>query len=66
MHYSDDPARDFAAWDMEQEQGLSRLPVCDKCGDPIQDDFYWEINGEILCEGCMNTLYRNYTDDFCK
>lgn len=66
MYYTDDAERDFARWDMEQARAEARLPVCDCCGEIINADFYWEIDGEILCEDCMNDRYRNYTDDYAQ
>lgn len=62
--YTDDPARDFAQWDMEQTMAEALLPVCDCCGEAIRDDFYWEIDGDMLCEKCMNSRYRKFTDNF--
>lgn len=29
-------------------------PHCSNCGEPIYDDYAWEINGEVYCEDCMN------------
>lgn len=48
----------WAAHDAEQERRLARLPVCDYCEDPIQDDFYYEINGENICECCLDQFFR--------
>ena len=64
MIYTDDPARDFDRWDAEQEQLREKLPVCDDCGKRINDDFYWEFDGEVLCENCVNRRYRKYTDSY--
>lgn len=63
---TDDPERDFNRWDLEKERQLARLPVCEgkKCGKRIQDDYYFEIEGEILCEECMNAKYRKSTEDY--
>lgn len=66
MFRSDDPVRDFLMQDKEQAEREKRLPVCEECKSRIQDDFYWEIDGEILCEDCMNLRYRNYTEDYIK
>lgn len=30
---------------------------CECCGEPLTDYFY-DIGGEILCEDCMNEIYR--------
>ena len=50
---SDDPGRDFDKWDAEQAQLLERLPKCDICDHPIQDDHYYQISGENYCPGCL-------------
>lgn len=45
---------------MEQETPYEGL-VCDECGQKIQiDDQYWNINGWILCEDCMDKCRRIY------
>lgn len=43
----------------EQDEALESLPKCDQCGEPIQDDYYYEINGERICEGCLDK-YKKY------
>ena len=62
--YTDDPARDFAQWDMEQTMAEAMLPVCDDCGEVINDDYYYEVEGDILCEECMKHRYRKFTEDY--
>lgn len=66
MIYTDDAARDFDRYDMEQERKRARLPVCDnrKCRRQIDGDYYWEIDGDYLCEKCMNERYRRSVEDF--
>lgn len=61
-----DPLDDFASHEREQEQFLERLPICDgkKCGKRIDEDYYFEIDTEILCEACMIRRYRKNTNDF--
>ena len=61
---SGDPLRDAEARDRDQQEGLDRLPVCACCGEPIQDDYYYEINDEILCEECLNVNHRHLTDNY--
>lgn len=41
----------------EQDEALESLPKCDECGNPIQEDYYFPLNGERICEGC---LYKNH------
>jgi formylmethanofuran dehydrogenase subunit E len=52
----------WEAHELDQERRLAELPVCDICDDPIQDDFYYEINGENICEHCMDQFFRKEID----
>lgn len=49
----------------ERERRLARLPICEgyKCGKRIQDEDYYDVDGEILCENCMKKKYRRKTED---
>lgn len=53
MIWTDDPVRDAAMYDAECEERIKQLPVCDECGEHIQGDGYYEINGQIICPDCM-------------
>lgn len=63
MCYSDDPIADFLKWDEEQERRLERYPRCIECGNRITDDCCYLINGDYICEDCMNGNYRVFVDD---
>jgi formylmethanofuran dehydrogenase subunit E len=63
MFYSDDPERDFLRWDAQQQNELKKLPVCADCDNPIQDESAFYINGEWICEDCMEA-YRMEVDDY--
>jgi formylmethanofuran dehydrogenase subunit E len=52
LSVSDDPIADFNRYDAYQQQQLDRLPKCDDCGEPIQDDYY-RINGCNICSECL-------------
>lgn len=54
----------WEAHDREQAEELEKLPVCDCCGERIQDEYYYEIDGEILCEECLKDRYRRDTEDY--
>lgn len=54
----------FEKYDSEREESLDKLPKCTCCGEPITDDFYYNIEGEILCYNCLNELYRKDVDDY--
>ena len=46
---------DFALsqWEIEQEQKERNQPRCDKCGEPLTDGEYYEIEmGDRWCEAC--------------
>ena len=58
MYYSDDPIADFDAYDADLNDFLSRLPVCVECGNPIQDETAFYIDGDWYCEACMETYRR--------
>ena len=64
MFRTDDPHRDFDRWDDEQEEKLEKLPICSYCDQPIQDDFYFEINGECICEQCLIDNHRKRVEDY--
>lgn len=66
MPYSDDPLMDFEHHDREQAKRLEQLPKCGYCNEPIQDDYFFEINGEFVCEYCLDRFFKKNTEDFMK
>ncbi len=68
MFYGPDYVPDYAdlhaAYEAEQERQLDKLPKCDYCGEPITDDYCYNINGDIICEECLNDNFRKPTDDY--
>lgn len=64
MIFTDDPARDFERYDAEQEARLAKRPVCYECGEPIQDDDCWEMNGELICTECLEANHKKNTEDY--
>jgi len=61
--FTDDPLADFNRWDAEQERRLARLPVCADCDEPIQTESAYYINGEWICEDCMESYRRDVNED---
>lgn len=59
---TDDPAADFSRHDAEQEAWLARRPECADCGEHIQDENAYYINGEWICQSCMSTYLVNVGD----
>lgn len=48
--------------DAEQEEELRKRPVCDACGEYIQDDHCYKIGHEVFCEDCMKENFRIHTE----
>ena len=44
--------------DAEQNRWLEERPVCADCGEHIQDERAYYINGEWICQNCMSTYER--------
>lgn len=61
---TDNPIRDFLRHDAEQNRKLNLLPRCDYCDNPIQDEYLFDIDGDIYCEKCMNKQFRRQVDDY--
>lgn len=53
----------WEAHDREEQERLDRMPLCECCNQPIQDEYCYEINGEVLCEDCLVSLYRKDVED---
>lgn len=53
----------FLRFDAEQAEWQKRLPVCVNCDEPIED-YYYEINGEVICKDCLDRDYRKDVDDY--
>ena len=54
----------FEQHEAEQQDRLDKLPTCICCGEPIQDEYCYEIDDELYCEKCMNDEYRKPTEDY--
>lgn len=55
----------WEAHEAELERRLEQRPVCRYCGEHIQGEHYFYIEGCILCEECLNDKYRRIvTDDY--
>jgi hypothetical protein len=55
---TDDPERDFLMDDARKEKELEKMPKCSHCGQPIQDDYLFDIDGELYCEEHAMELFR--------
>lgn len=57
MYRTDCPLSDFDRWEQEKERLAANLPECDFCGRTV-DDTYYNINGDIVCEDCLDEHFR--------
>lgn len=64
MYYTNDPVADAERYIAEQDRQLERLPVCDCCNEPIQDEHYYEIGDEIFCKDCLDDEFRKDTENY--
>lgn len=48
-----DPIDDFERWDDEQSRMLERLPKCERCGEPIQQESAVRIDNDYYCDECL-------------
>lgn len=54
-----EPISDFANYDYAKEKALAMRPKCMMCGEHIQDDMAYVINGALICEKCMDDFKVN-------
>lgn len=48
-------------WLADQDKELKKLPVCEDCGEYIQDEYYYEIGGRKMCLQCLEE-YKVWND----
>ena len=66
MCFSDDPVADFYRWEAEQQRELEKLPNCCHCGEPIQDEHLFDVNGDLFCEECMMENFKKPIESYVK
>ena len=52
------------AYEAEQEKRLARCPICAYCKEPIQDEFLYDIDGELYHEECVKDLWMHSTENY--
>ena len=62
MHYTDDPIRDAENYQADQEEWLKSRPICDVCGEPVQEDHYFSDGVIDVC--CPNCWGQYCIDNF--
>lgn len=64
--FTDDPELDFLRHDAEQTEELERLPTCEDCGELITDEYLFDVDGDILCRGCMESRYERSVERYMR
>lgn len=64
MCYIPDYYDKWAEYSRQQEEELKKLPECYECGEPIQTEECYEINGELICPKCLEENHRKRTEDY--
>lgn len=64
MAWSNDPIADFEAYDAEQSKKLESLPLCEICGEPIQQEKAVYYNNQWCCEECEAEFWQGIREDF--
>ena len=57
----------YSMWeqhDMEQERQLEKLPICEYCSQPIQEEHLWDIEGTLYHDKCAALQFRKLVDDY--
>lgn len=57
MNFSNDPLRDYQRHEARQEEALRECPVCEDCGEPIQE-YGYKFDGYWICEDCIESYRR--------
>lgn len=57
----------YSLWQRKEAQceaWLAKRPVCCYCGQHVQDENLYDIEGSLYHEDCMNERFRKYTEDY--
>lgn len=54
----------FKSRERRQEAWLRKRPVCCYCGEHIQDEKLFDIEGELYHEECLVENFRKDTEDY--
>lgn len=55
----------FRDYSDREEESIENLPVCDCCGEHIQDEYYYDLSdlgGGFFCEECVREHFRRSVD----
>lgn len=52
----------FERREQRNAERLKELPVCHACGEHIQGDYRYRIDGVVYCEDCMRDIFEEYNE----
>lgn len=64
MQWTDDPVLDAERYFEQQDERLNVLPVCEVCGEPIQQEKAVYYNDQWCCEDCESDFWNDIRSDF--
>lgn len=62
MYYTDNPVADEINRTEAFEAWLATCPICECCGEPIQDEDAYKIEGVLIHEDCV----LDYLHEHCR
>ena len=42
---------------------MDEKPTCDYCDHQVQEGFWYEINGDVICKQCLNDYFKQGADE---
>ena len=61
--WTQNPERDAERYYNDLEEQAEKLPVCSECGERIDGEVAFEIDGEYICEECLIENHRVWVED---
>lgn len=52
----------FERREQRNAERLKERPVCHACGEHIQGDYRYRIDGVVYCEDCMRDIFEEYNE----
>ncbi len=54
----------WEAYDSEKERRLAKRPLCSICDNHIQDEDAYLINGDFVCQDCLDRDFKICVEDY--
>lgn len=60
---TDDPLKDFDRWEAKRSAWLGKRPLCEECGEHIQQEDAVYLHGKWYCDDCLSDLRKEVNSD---